>query len=301
MIPPTDLPHLTIYSDGACNPNPGPGGWGAVLLAPDSDPVELSGRDPNTTNNRMELTAAIKALDSLTSPHKITLYTDSKYLKRGVTEWISVWERRNWKTIDNTDVLNQDLWVKLRSLLQKHEITWKWVKGHNDDKWNERADSLAGSAIVRQGLPLDDNNAIHIFTGVTYSVKTRTGGWGVLLRYRNNRKILTGQKDGTTGNRMHIQAAIEGLTAIKRPLPIHFYTVSSYLRDGATGWVRQWSMADWKTKEGKKVSHRDLWHMLADIQQRYRLNWHITSKKHPPCEMQEIKILAREKASSDEN
>ncbi|MCK5340783.1 MAG: hypothetical protein KAJ60_06890, partial [Desulfobulbaceae bacterium] len=77
--------------------------------------------------------------------------------------------------------------------------------------------------------------------------------------------------------------------------------VSSYLRDGATGWVRQWSLSDWKTKDGKKVSHRDLWRMLADIQQRYRLNWHITSKKHPPCEMQEIKILARESASSEEN
>ena len=139
------LPQVTIYTDGACDPNPGPGGW-AALLRSGTHEKELSGSDPHTTNNRMELTAALEALRSLKQPCRVILYTDSEYLKRGITEWLPNWRRRGWKRKGGA-VANIDLWLALDTALHLHSVRWHWVRGHTGEKDNERVDALAHAAI----------------------------------------------------------------------------------------------------------------------------------------------------------
>ncbi len=137
---------VQIHTDGACRGNPGPGGWGAILGYGDHE-KELLGAERDTTNNRMELMAAIQALEALKRPCEITLTTDSEYLRKGITEWIANWKRRGWKTADKKPVKNQDLWQRLEAATHKHEIHWKWIKGHSGHPENERADQLANRAI----------------------------------------------------------------------------------------------------------------------------------------------------------
>lgn len=137
---------ITIYTDGACSGNPGPGGWGALLLYNEHE-KELFGGEPNTTNNRMELMAAIKALEALKGSCKVTLYTDSNYVKNGITTWLPGWKAKNWKTSNNKPVKNADLWRQLDDASQAHDIDWHWVKGHAGNHGNERADELARRGI----------------------------------------------------------------------------------------------------------------------------------------------------------
>jgi ribonuclease HI len=141
-----DLPHVSIFTDGACTGNPGPGGWGALLRFGRHE-RELSGAEADTTNNRMELTAAVEALKALTRPCRVDFYTDSTYLKRGITEWIAGWKRRDWKTAGKKAVKNQDLWRALDEAIKPHQIEWHWVRGHAGHRQNEQVDRLARRAI----------------------------------------------------------------------------------------------------------------------------------------------------------
>jgi ribonuclease HI len=137
---------VTIYTDGACRGNPGPGGWGAILSS-DGHERELWGGERLTTNNRMELLAAIRALEALKRPCRVQLHTDSAYLRNGITSWLASWKRRGWRTAGNTAVKNRDLWEQLEQLATQHEIDWRWVRGHAGDPGNERADELANRGI----------------------------------------------------------------------------------------------------------------------------------------------------------
>ncbi|MBN1859799.1 ribonuclease HI [Candidatus Bipolaricaulota bacterium] len=146
---------VAIYTDGACSGNPGPGGWGAILVSGDHR-KEMSGGAPETTNNRMELTAAIEALKALRAPSSVDLYTDSTYLKKGISEWISVWKQSNWRRRSGKrwlPVKNVDLWKDLDALTQAHEIRFHWVKGHDGHSENERCDELARHAIPVPSKP----------------------------------------------------------------------------------------------------------------------------------------------------
>jgi ribonuclease HI len=137
---------VTVYTDGACRGNPGPGGWGALLIS-GSNERELWGGERATTNNRMELLAAIRALEALKQPCRVELHTDSVYVKSGITSWLANWKKRGWKTSSNTAVKNRDLWEQLEQLAGQHEIDWRWVRGHAGDPGNERADQLANRGI----------------------------------------------------------------------------------------------------------------------------------------------------------
>jgi ribonuclease HI len=139
-------PQVVIHTDGACSGNPGPGGWGAVLHFKDQE-KELWGGELQTTNNRMELMAAIQALEALKKPCKVELHTDSQYVQKGIHEWIHGWKRRGWLTADKKPVKNDDLWKRLDQARLRHEVDWRWVKGHAGHEFNERADVLA-----RQGM-----------------------------------------------------------------------------------------------------------------------------------------------------
>ena len=137
---------VLVYTDGACSGNPGPGGWGAILMW-GAHKKELWGGEANTTNNRMELLAAISALEALKRPMQIQLWTDSAYVKDGITKWINGWKKNGWKTADKKPVANVDLWMRLEAACGEHKIEWRWVKGHAGDVMNERADALARAGI----------------------------------------------------------------------------------------------------------------------------------------------------------
>lgn len=137
---------VVIYTDGACRGNPGPGGWGAILIYGGHE-KELCGGEPDTTNNRMELMGAIQALEALTRPCKIVLYTDSQYVRTGISTWLTQWKARGWRTSTKGEVKNADLWRRLDEARLRHDVDWRWVKGHNGHPLNERADGLA-----RQGM-----------------------------------------------------------------------------------------------------------------------------------------------------
>lgn len=137
---------VEIYTDGACRGNPGPGGWGATLELGEHF-RELSGAEAETTNNRMELTAVIAALEALKRPTAVRVHTDSEYVRRGITEWLSGWKARDWKTADKKPVKNRDLWERLEAATLGHDIEWRWVKGHSGVPGNERVDALANAAI----------------------------------------------------------------------------------------------------------------------------------------------------------
>ena len=145
------MPEIFAYTDGACSGNPGPGGWGVILQAKDDHNIikerELYGGELETTNNRMELMAAISSLENLEKPAKLTIITDSNYVKGGVTDWINNWKKNNWKTATKKDVKNKDLWIELYDLKSHHQIDWKWVKGHSGHRENEIADDLANKGI----------------------------------------------------------------------------------------------------------------------------------------------------------
>jgi ribonuclease HI len=139
---------VEIFTDGACSGNPGPGGWGVVLRY-NGHEKELSGGEAETTNNRMEMIAAITALETLRRPSKVHLHTDSTYVRDGITKWIHAWKRRGWKTADKKPVKNVDLWQRLEAALHRHRVEWHWVRGHSGHPENERADALARKAILR--------------------------------------------------------------------------------------------------------------------------------------------------------
>ncbi len=295
------LPQITIYTDGGCRPNPGPGGWGAVLLRPEvKKPRELSGGEQQTTNNRMELQAAIEALRSLESGHEVQLYTDSTYLRQGVTAWLPGWRRSGWTTSAKTDVKNRDLWEQLSDELQRHKVRWFWTKGHAGNRWNERADRLASAAIPRPPLPLDDTEAVHLFTAAAYSGKRKAGAWAVVLSYQDEKRSLQGGTAGAataSANRMHLHSAVAALQALTRRIKVHLYTTSDYLKDGATSWLPAWKRRGWRTKEGKPVSHQDLWQDLDRLLPGHEIHWHVIGKEMPEL-MIEAKQIARDEVES---
>jgi ribonuclease HI len=145
---PTKTTAVVIYTDGACKGNPGPGGWGALLRSGTRE-KELFGGEPHTTNNRMELTAVIRALEALTRSSRAEIYTDSQYVKNGIQTWIHAWKRNGWKTADRTPVKNADLWRELDAVVAQHDVSWHWVKGHATDPDNIRADLLANRGVLR--------------------------------------------------------------------------------------------------------------------------------------------------------
>ena len=141
-------PIVQIYTDGACSGNPGPGGWGAILLSGQHE-REIFGGEAATTNNRMELMAAIQALEALKKPCKVQLYTDSRYVMDGISQWMPAWKARGWRTADRKPVKNEDLWRRLDEARSRHEVAWKWVKGHAGHELNEKADELARRGIAQ--------------------------------------------------------------------------------------------------------------------------------------------------------
>lgn len=313
---------VTIYTDGGCDPNPGPGGYGAVILEEGKHPRELCGGDPDTTNNRMEMTAAIEALRALDQPFEVHLWTDSQYLKNGITKWVKGWRANGWLTKAKEPVKNQDLWEALDDELARHTVHWHWTKGHAGDHWNEVADQLAtrGTMIGRSGRtarslpaaeapelppsdeptgatptkrPPPDPNTVRIYLGVSFSGKDQVGGIAALLRFGDIERTITKIYSGENSNRLHLHSAIEALDAITRPLPLQIFTNSDYLRDGVTKWIQSWRTHGWKTKGGDPVMNRDLWEKVSALCARHSIVWFVAGKDgEAPPELALVKQLA---------
>ncbi|MFT5130397.1 MAG: ribonuclease HI [Rhodothermales bacterium] len=212
---------VTIYTDGACRPNPGPGGWGAILhIEGTKKPRRLSGGAADTTNNRMELTAPTRALAALPGPHKVVIHTDSKYVQNGITKWIFGWQRNGWKTADKSPVKNKDLWQELAQELGRHEVEWKWVKGHAGNEWNEAVDELASAAVGKpdtQSKALPDHN---VYLYIAASLRDEMGGWCALMSYQNRRKLLSGAEPADDLTPLYLRAAESAFSALRKPLPV---------------------------------------------------------------------------------
>ncbi len=281
-------PQVDVYTDGGCDPNPGPGGWGAVARWQDREWV-LNGNDPDTTNNRMELHAAAAALallEGLLGRCQVSLHTDSQYLRQGITEWIDGWVSRGWRTGDKRPVKNQDLWRVLHRLTQAHDVAWHWVKGHAGHPLNERADQLATQAMRRlQPAPRepdapdappsadDGRAAVEICVKASCRGAQGQGGWGAVLRMDERTRSLSGGEAATTSNAMLIRGATEALRALTRPCRVTLYSNADYLIKGASSWVTGWQARGWQTRDGKAVANRAAWEMLLEAVHPHTVTW----------------------------
>jgi ribonuclease HI len=295
------LPEVTIYTDGGADPNPGAGGWAAILIDPASGAArELSGGESRATNNRMELTAAIRALEALKVPCRVRIYTDSQYLRKGITEWLPGWIARGWRRKEGV-LQNEDLWRRLAELIQAHPIRWDWVKGHAGNKWNERADVLATIEIRKQRgeragaeLPPAEPPAAEVFLRVSCS--GRRGGWASLIRHQGEERVLSGGLPVATANQLDLLGAIAALDSLPLGISVALHTGSDYLRNGASRWIAGWKQRGWKTKEGQPVMNRDLWERLDRAIAARRVTWPDVKGR----EMAELKDLgAKAKAATE--
>ena len=274
--PPTALPRVTIYTDGGADPNPGPGGWGVVLLDElGKRTKELSGGEPRATNNRMELTAAIRGLEALKQRCRVRVRTDSQYLRRGVTEWLPGWIARGWRRKDG-ELQNEDLWRRLSELIREHEVSWEWVKGHAGERYNERADELATRALRAQGggkAAAAPSPPVEAEVFLRVSAAKGQGGWAALVRQGGEERVLARGEPGKTANQLDLLGAVAALESLPPGTAIAVHTGSDYLRNGATGWIAGWKRRGWKTQEGQPVQNRDLWQRLDAAMAARKVHW----------------------------
>lgn len=266
-------PDVIIYSDGGADPNPGIGGWAALLTYGEHEKV-LTGNDPKTTNNRMELQAAISALGALRRPCTVEFHTDSQYVRRGITEGVAKWAAADWKTKNGRQIPNADLWQALQALARRHDITWHWVQGHSGDPANERVDRLAREARLRITPKIDlARDVPRLYLRVSCKGNPGPGVWAVALEAHDEWETHTGHQPSTTSNRLELTAALEGLLLLPPGSPVQIFTTSDYLYQGATQWAAGWQARDWLKKDGQPVANVDLWQPLMALASRYQVEW----------------------------
>ena len=299
----TTAPEVLVYTDGGCDPNPGPGGWGAVLV---SGPhrQELSGGERDTTNNRMELTAAIKALSALKSRCSVTVVTDSTYVRNGITRWIEAWKKRGWRKANGSPVQNDDLWRALDRLDQVHQIQWQWTRGHAGNVLNERADELAriGRARLAQGRSARTKQPalepVTIYTRASALGSPGAAGYAATIE-RPGQPVATvsGAWPSATINAAELYAAIKGLQQLRTPSRVRVFTTSSYVLHGATRWLAKWERNGWRTSKGLPVEHRPLWEELSRVVGDHDVHWEAmdAANAHPLSTqtLQEARQVAR--------
>jgi ribonuclease HI len=264
----------------------------------------LTGSDPDSTNNRMELTAALSALKALKRPCQVTLYTDSEYLQRGITEWLEAWRARGWRTANRKPVQNQDLWQAMSEEITRHDVDWRWVRGHAGDPLNERVDGLARSSIPRKrdtpstDVIADTATAWQIYTRASCLGPSGAGGWAAVMVSGDKVRLLIGGNEETSANEMELQAAIQALTASAPAEPVQLHTVSKYLQQGMTRWVSSWQARGWRTKDGAPVSHQALWLALREVASGRLVEWHILPSDARPPESEKAAVLAAQAAQA---
>jgi ribonuclease HI len=261
-----------VYTDGGADPNPGVGGWGAVVLDLESaERRELSGGEEHSTNNRMEMTAAIEALRALEPGAAVDLHTDSTYLRLGVTRWLARWKREGWRVRGGDPVKNDDLWRALEKAALPHDVRWHWVKGHSGHQHNERAHQLAAAEIATRRRPRGTATAspapppavpAEIEVLLKLSCANGRGVWVARVRRAGEDTLLGGAATDVTANRLELLAAAAILDALPERATVDWRGGSDYLREGATSWLRAWRRRGWRTSSGDPVKNADLWRGL---------------------------------------
>lgn len=294
-------PYLA-YTDGACKGNPGPGGWGAVILQKNMK-TTLSGPATDTTNNRMEMTAAISAISFLPENAVVQIVTDSMYLKEGIEKWIKGWKVYGWKTKAGTAVKNAELWQRLDLESGLRNVRWSWVKGHAKNPYNEEADRLAVAAVPRAGAKNNNPNtevmdcpvvpyhsavvmdrlaflanvnkamSVKVWTDGSSRGNPGPGGWGVVMQQGAFATELKGGERMTTNNRMELQAAIEALEGLPPGCRVTLTTDSSYVKNGITSWIKGWVKNGWMTADKKPVKNQELWMRLDRATHQHNIQW----------------------------
>lgn len=288
---------VTIYTDGAADPNPGIGGWAAILRAGAHEKF-LTGHNPHTTNNQMELTAAVAALETLKRPCEVAFYTDSEYLRRGVTEWMDKWAARGWVHKGGRAIPNVELWQQLWRLTRDHNITWHWVRGHAGDVLNERVDQLARAArlTITPGATVSAESP-HLYLRASCLGNPGPGGWGVVLTHQGQTRQLSGHANPTTNNRLEIQAALAALNLLSPGDTAQILTISDYLFQGATRWLPGWRQRQWRKQGGQLIANHDLWQQLDHALTRYHIHW-VNAKGQTLPELDAARLLAESAAHS---
>lgn len=276
---------IVVYTDGGARPNPGPGGWAAIVLD-GGQRTELSGGEDETTNNRMELSAAIAALEHLPARSKVDLYTDSTYVRQGITSWLPGWVRNNWQRRQGGAVKNQDLWQRLARATSGHDVSWHWVKGHAGNELNERADELATEEILKRTGgegPVAAEPAATPETELRATVAVRcvgrNGRWMVRVEDGSREETLTGRSGQTSANRLALEAALELFSTLPPEPELLIVSGSDYLRQGATEWMNGWKQRDWHTSSGDAVKNADLWKRIDRELGRRTIHWSVLDKK----------------------
>jgi ribonuclease HI len=254
----------------------------------------------------MELTAAIRSLEALREACKVRLFTDSLYLKKGITQWLAGWIARGWKRKDG-ELQNEDLWRLLAELVKKHQIEWGWVKGHAGHRWNERADQLATEAIRAQraasgqalpGSPQGIAPPVDAEVYLRVSSAGRQGGWAALIRHGGEEKVIARPGGGLTPNQLDIVSAAEALETLPPGITVAIHTGSDYLRNGATAWIQGWKKRNWATQEGKPVSNRALWERLDQALGSRKVLWPQTKGRQLP-EFEKLGAAAKQAAGRE--
>ncbi|MCD6521091.1 MAG: ribonuclease HI [Anaerolineae bacterium] len=282
------LPFVKIYTDGGCDPNPGPGGWGAVLLF-EGRTQELQGAEPKTTNNRMELRAAIEALRALDRPYQVELFTDSQYLRRGITEWLPRWQSRGWRKANGQPVMNRELWEALAAELERHCVQWHWVRGHKGDPFNERADRLATQARqrLRESGPSVAQGTYALYPrGCALGSPGPAGCAVALVQGDQLVQMVSRGFPSATNNAMELRAVLLGLSRLPKHARVVVYTTSKYVFNGATRWLPTWESRGWRTRDGAPVKNKELWQKLAQALRERDVDWRVLSARarHPYSE-----------------
>jgi ribonuclease HI len=273
-----------IYTDGGAEPNPGTGGWGAVIVDEASgERRELSGGEAASTNNRMELTAAIRALEAIDAQATVDLHTDSSYLRLGITSWLRRWKAEGWRTREGEPVKNDDLWRELERAAARHRVRWHWVKGHSGQELNERAHTLAAIEIDRRRQarraaaagrpaarseprvagPVEQVAPADAEVLLKLSCTGGRGAWAARVSRAGQPEVqLAGEASDVTANRLELLAALELLSRLPPGATIEWRGGSDYLRDGASKWLDGWRRRGWRTASGDPVKNADLWRRL---------------------------------------
>jgi len=290
----TEKPQVTIYSDGGASPNPGPGGWAALLIASNGYTKELSGAEMDTTNNRMELTAAVEALRALKQPSQVQFFTDSEYVRQGITDWIAKWVRQGWQRRGG-EVKNQDLWQALQAETQRHEINWQWVKGHAGNPNNERVDQMATAARQQMlGLTVKPIPTAQVEIAFQVKASKTGGGWAIRVAAQDAApEIITNRIAGEnlTHNELELIALLDILQRATPDTALNIYCPSDYTCNGMSQWVHGWQRRGWITKEGAPVQHRKRWEALVGAARLLAIHW-LREADPPPDYVKQIKKLA---------
>lgn len=290
---------VIVYSDGGSKPNPGPGGWGVVIIYPDRE-EELSGALANTTNNQMELTAACEALAALPNGCEVTFYTDSTYVKNGITAWIDSWKRNGWINSAREPVANRELWQRLDHERQRHSITWKWVKGHAGNAYNERVDVLAtaardklmGKTSKEAPRPRKESPAVtgaRAYLAVEMRDKS-TAAWGALIIDANGTESDNGGTLHDVSQSKAVLLAAHLLLTHTAISGLTVYTDNDYLQKGMSSWVKGWIKNGWKKADKSPVAYRDIWEKLYALAAERNASFALIPANKP--EMQRARIAA---------